>query len=820
MIDDDLRRALADHRDASADAAEAIDVSASVRRAITAEPRSARWWIPAIAALAAATAIAWFVLRSPTPTAVAENLRHGEDTRLLSSESVELPARLVASDRSGGVVRTSGAEVALWPGTEVVVNRLREIEVLRGGVAVNASRDVLIMTSVGTLTGRGSFEIETARQGYPMTLTRNHKVAGAVAVAVAVTAGWLVFRDHSGAETRIDEPAAAAIDSNGKVTALGSRSRPGSAVANGGASDAKGGNENAIAAAPGAFWDEGEQRIVFALAGEVVDAATGEAIESFGLTAEPIESDGFGSGAVRRSFTGRAGGAFVLNNLGLGTWRVEVRADGYAPSMQTAELGDLYANPMLLFPMTEGAQVTGQVLDWKGRGVKGARVGQPECLSLLLRKAKVPGCAVATSDDEGNFVLPAAPEERAFELRAEHKKYGFAELKNLVQNEGSTRHVVLELSGIIRIYGSVTRGASAGAVADAVVGVDSGERTQTSATGSYQILAPLEASPEAFVESDPNRPKSRARITSYPDNRSARELRWVNAETHVAEVNIDFQLQMESASIIGTVVDEKGKPIPDLELKFHNSAGWKGKRGHETFPTLAQTDVKGRYRVDDVPFKAGYTVTTADPEGGEPTVLGFVSVADESTVVANFAVGSGSIRGEFVDSSGERFAAPSQGCMRLGARSKDSVYQVPKCYSDGRFEFFRLPPGNYTLENRLPQHATPMKIKATKVVVESGKVLGDVNVEVEGNPAQEWRVRVLTGEGRFVPGAYLRYSQGSTNFTSNLEVKADGVALISLSKSQDLVYIDAAGYQSVSVTLKARNPDEVIKVRLEKKAGE
>jgi hypothetical protein len=807
-----LRAQLASLRESSAARVQGIDLAPRVLASLAAPPEAPRrrWLLAPL--VAAALLLGWWlwprgdrveVSATEPVTAIGD----GEPRQLRGERiAIATPVRLIASARGGATVAGGAAAIRLWPDSRLDVETPARLGGLAGGVSI-AARDVLtLFTNTVAIRGRGRFEIETRRQGAPMTLTRNHKIGVAVVVAVVVTAGWITIESRRGTE-RIDAPGAAVVDDSGAVTRLlppdwkvgsgrlaaGVAPEPGDGTGQGPVS--------------GAYWDESSKRIIFALTGEVVDAASGAPIEAFDVEARALESKGFGAvSEVKRSFSDRAGGDFELNNVGLGIWQVTVRAADYAPSTQRVDLSDLGANPVLLFPLTGGARITGQVIDWRGQPVEGARVGQPECL-----ERSDPKCSVVESDGDGRFDLPALPEDETFALRAEHPRYGFAESKNLRQDPGETRHVVIQLSGVLRVFGRVSRGDAAAPVAGAIITSDDGVVSATTdAAGEYEMFVPLGERPQVFVTGDPARRGEPIKIASYPNNRSSREVRWVEADTHVGELEIDFQLQMESAAIAGRVTDERGQPIAGARLRFTNAAGWK-RRGHETFPTEAVTGAGGRYRLNDVPAHAGYVVHLV-AESGPATQLGYVSVPAEIEVRADFALGSGAIRGGFVSKAGEPFAVPV--CPILGARSRANVFHISRCPGADRFEFAGLPPGRYRLENANPQADRPFEIGSADVEVGPGEVVEGIEIVASGQQAWTWRLRILDEQGRFITGAFSRYRFEGTNFTSSLETGVDGITEITLSEALENLFIDAPGYQAVRLELGKLDRSEVIEVRM------
>jgi hypothetical protein len=730
------------------------------------------------------------------------------EPRQLRGEDIAMatPVRLIASARGGATIDGDAASIRLWPDSRVDVETPARLGGLAGGISITAREVLSLSTDTVAIRGRGRFEIETRRQGAPMTLTRNHKIGVAVIAAAVVAAGWITIETRRGTE-RVEAPGAAVVDESGAVTRLlPSDWKVSSARL--AATAAEPGEGTGEVPVSGAYWDESSKRIIFALAGEVVDAASGAPIEAFDVEARALESKGFGAvSEVKRSFSARAGGDFELNNLGLGVWQVTVRAADYAPSTQRVDLSDLGANPVLLFPLTGGARITGQVIDWRGKPVEGARVGQPECL-----ERRDPKCPVVESDGDGRFDLPALPEEQTFALRAEHPRYGFAESKNLRQDPGETRHVVIQLSGVLRVHGRVSRGDAAAPVAGARVTSDGGAVSAiTGAGGEYEMFVPLGERPQVFVTEDPARRGEPIKIASYPDNRSSREIRWVEADSHVGEVEIDFQLQMESAAIAGRVTDERGQPIAGARLGFTNAAGWK-RRGHDTFPTEAVTGAGGRYRLSDVPAHAGYVVHLVN-DSGPATQLGYVSVPGEIEVRADFALGSGAIRGVFVSKAGEPFAVP---CPILGARSRANVFHIDRCPGDDRFELTGLPPGRYRLENANPQAHRPFEIGSAEVEVGPGEVIEGIEIVASGQQSWTWRLRILDEQGRFVTGAFSRYLFEGTNFTSSLETGVDGITEVTLSEVLESLFIDAPGFVPARLELGRLDRTEVIEVRMER----
>jgi hypothetical protein len=580
-----------------------------------------------------------------------------------------------------------------------------------------------------------------------------------------------------------------------------------------GSSSGAGGTATSTAGRTGAFYSATENRLYFALEGEVIDATSGRAIETFVVEATRIRSLAYGgpsSATVERSK--QTDGRFRIEGLGLGEWRVTGRAEGYAPSAQTLELNSVDADPFIVIPLSGGAEVSGQVVDPRAKPVAEAKVGLEACFAPKPPKS----CRIVTTGTDGRFVLQGAPAEEVFAVRAEHPRYGEAVRRNLRRAEGETEHVVLELSGVLKVFGKVLKGEQNSPVAGAEVRVRDPElATQTKPDGSYQLFMPATSQPDVRVLRA-NRDGSTVELTSYPKGRSAEEIRWVEAETNVAELEKNFQLEAEAARLHGRVTNEKDEPIAEVRLELANSRGWKRGRTHETFPVETKTSADGRYSIDNIPSEAGYDVRARIREG-EWVHLGYVNIPDEKEVEANFQLGSGAVRGTFVHAdTGAPFQMSDRDCHSLGAQrvGTGAFFVALTCREDARFEVEKVPPGRYHIGDRTPWTGSPNAVTPVEVEVAPGQIVEGVKVSVRGEEADTWEVRVTDERERILPGPYLRYKKDRTLYTSNLDVGTDGVATFSLSRAHPIIFIDHPGHESRELDLKGRNSKLVIEVQL------
>lgn len=825
----------------TAESALAIDLSARLLTRLDDTVAVPALW-PRRMAFAAAFAVLLFTLwqwrgssGSPAVASIdaptGARLQHaGRHSEIRGTEIAQALGFSLSTDASqAAIVRLPRTRLRLAASTRVELAKADRLELITGSIGLETETKFNI-TAAGAPASRiqvmGRAAIEHQTKGTPMQILKRHKVVTSSAlVAVALYAGWTTIRSEAGTTTRLNAPTGVYLDAEGKPHAfdLKGTQSPEELLALGLARAADGTSDPAQDdpgfASSGAFWSDKDQVVQFRIRGEAFDADIGVPLDGFELRAKRIESKDYGQrSSITRSFVDLQEGQFTLNGLGLGTWQITATREGYAPVIQTLEIADLRATPYLVIPLSStGAQLSGRVIDWQGKPVAGASIGLAQCGN---GEDKEPGCQLAKSDPSGNFVLDKLPEEEVYSLYAKHERYGFATTKNLrssVEEDGAGQHITIRLSGVVRIYGRVMRGANDEALAGARV-AGGGKEAVSGEDGNYEFLAPLEETPEAHIVSYPGSAKGLA-IHSYPDSRSIRELTWVNAPTHAAQVRIDFHLEMSDASLVGRISDARGAPQADLEVQLMNTTGWKGNRGHETFPTLAVTDAGGNYRVDHIPAEAGYMLRYRPKGGEEWNDLGYVNITEETEVRADFQVGSAAIRGRFVKAeSGEPMRVGEMSCSRIGAERADApgVFLLAHCYPDGRFEITDLLPGTYALHSKVEWMDSTVKFKSKKVKLRPGQLLTDVAIEVEGEGAQMWRFRILSTENEFLPGAYIRYRVGNSNTTANLRVGDDGTASQQITESIKEIYLEVPGYGSEQVDLSRRDPKEVIEVHLNK----
>lgn len=145
-----------------------------------------------------------------------------------------------------------------------------------------------------------------------------------------------------------------------------------------------------------------------------------------------------------RQVRGAASGEFTLNGLIDGTWRVEAKADGYAPTLSEPFIitGGNQA-PEVRVRMSRGGVLTGRVLSAAdGKPVEGARVSTldndyiPNPLSALLGDATPRSTAkrFTATDKDGRFTLTGLNPE-FYQLEITHPQFTTLTVRDLRVDE-------------------------------------------------------------------------------------------------------------------------------------------------------------------------------------------------------------------------------------------------------------------------------------------------------------------------------------------------------------------------------------------------
>jgi hypothetical protein len=732
---------------------------------------------------------------------------------------LSLPAR-IRSTQHQVVLHRRHFRAELRPETEVVVNQ-DDVRLLKGRAEIRIEKPMTLRLPSLTSIAKGRLVVATAEENPMLYKNRKLQILAGVVAVVAIYSGYLHVA-QGGEKIEIEGPAGALVDSDGRVRrvslkdvdeALNEKSKDAlNALALAKAKNAGAVNdEKANQAINGGYWDEKAETVRFALSGEVFDGVTGDPVEDFQIALNGTQLRSFATAAQQTvTFSGKRDGKFRLPRLGLGIWQLTITAEGYAPSKQRVALNKLTNDPYVVVPMSTGGTLTGLVSDWRGRPIQDADISIGGCVA----KAK---CSTTKTDAKGAFVLAGAPEERPFTLNASHRRYGVSKTPNLELSDGESQHVSITLSGVLKVSGFVLKGKERKPAAGMAIQAQD-KQVMTDAAGRYSVNIPLTRWPRVRVVIGGDRFVSE--FASYPNNRSAEPIKWVDGDDHVAALRKDFSIGVGTASISGKITRD-GVALANTEVEIKNTMGWASfKRGHQTFPEQTLTDAGGNYRIDNVPIQAGYVVMVSSKDQRQK--LGTIVVEKAEDVIANFDLAGSVIRGTFLDrETKEPQTLYRNTCSRFGAQRKgDAAIYLATCLEEGRFEIRGISPGDYRLLQVAPKLYSEVIIGGRDVRVVAGQKLKNVEVFVKGKKRKTWKVRVTDPQGRFVAPLVLRYLRAKGSRTQGLRLRDDGLASFTIPVEQKEVFIDAPGYESARLILESAELGSggVIDVRMSKSA--
>lgn len=240
------------------------------------------------------------------------------------------------------------------------------------------------------------------------------------------------------------------------------------------------------------------------------------------------------------------------------------------------------------------------------------------------------------------------------------------------------------------ISGTVTDGTTGGgcALEDVVVRLvgPSGqelERTSPGAGGAYSF-GQYATQPGYVVAIDP------------PDGCAVTGPRSRTVSTAVNDADADFAVrQIIPQPVSGTVTDDKGNPVPGVEVTLHAPGGG---------TTVTTTGPDGSYRFDDNAVGTGY-VTSIDPPDGytatgnprDPFEIDDQPITGEDFIITANPDVSGTVSGDGAGIGGVTVTLTS------GGQSLTTVTD-----SDGTYTFERVPSGRYDISIDTPSGYLPV----------------------------------------------------------------------------------------------------------------
>lgn len=489
----------------------------------------------------------------------------------------------------------------------------------------------------------------------------------------------------------------------------------------------------------------------------------------------PGPTGGRGAGHPLQAATD-AGGRFEIPDLPAGSYRIAVKASGFAPAVipgvevageaRSVDLGTIFLDP--------GVHLEGRVTDPTGAPLEAARVAvqlQEGPLAGVL-DAGVVEPRMAVTDAEGRFEIPDLAPQQRLELRVSKNGYAAKTVEGLRAPAEEPVEIVLQPGG--RVEGVVVD-ADGAPVRDARVSV--GELMRLSM--GRKLVRPHHPSGLASTGED-----GRFVVSDLPTGElalGATKKGYLPSQIHQLEIEPgavpeDVRVVLErGATVTGRVLGPDGAPLPRASVRHVGSLSLDGR---------AQTDGDGRFRLEAVPLGPGSL--EADHESFSRVVRDVEVEPGEQVVDFQLERGR-SLSGRVVDENGAPIPEAEVGLRGEG----DSWIEATD--PGGGFRFQGLEPGSYRLradapgkaETELPRpvvisqtDVSGVEIRLTSGVVLQGRVSGldpdalaqthvaalraDESSQVSTRPSWDgsfrfedvepgdWRVLAMAGEGRIV----------------------------------------------------------------------
>jgi hypothetical protein len=175
-----------------------------------------------------------------------------------------------------------------------------------------------------------------------------------------------------------------------------------------------------------------------------------------------------------------------------------------------------------------------------------------------------------------------------------------------------------------------------------------------------------------------------------------------------------------ATKVTGTVTDQEGKPLPNIQIRADNIMGIDG-RGY-SMPDRPQvkSDSAGRFTLVDLP--TGFTQVFAFAPGWFHVGSLKLYASPDPQGIAVQMVATGAVKGKVVDANGQ----PAAGGTINVSPPGDPIGKwggSMNVAADGTFSFDSVPPGPYTVSTQPQFPGSKPDPNAKEIQVESGKTL-------------------------------------------------------------------------------------------------
>lgn len=436
-----------------------------------------------------------------------------------------------------------------------------------------------------------------------------------------------------------------------------------------------------------------------------------------------------------RVFTTDDKGKALVRPLGAGWVNVDVHKDGYAPNsgFTTVHVGET-APAELAITLHKGQPVSGRVVDDGGHPIAKAKVAVAGMFGFGGDKRGV------ETDDKGQFAFAAiAPGRHQLDATdGEHAPAASAPI-TVADKPIENVEIVMKAGGSIS---GVVLGADQNPVPYAIVRAQTGQAAGGRRGGWGGSYRQVSADKSGAFELR-GLPRNAVQVRAESDS-AASKVQSVDLDKDKDKK--DVRLVLDVAGLIsGVVVDEKGAPVPEVQV--HAFADMWGSGGSEDVAlagmSTATTDGAGAFAIRGLP-DGEYKLwaargVNASRDWGQTGVTAKVGDKDVKITLAS----PGSLKG-VVKIDGQS-TAPKLALVQVGFQPGQPTG------ADGGFSIGELAPGQYEVTFRSPEFAELIK---HDVKIEAGKTtdLGTVTV-MRGRKLVG---KVVDGGGAPVAGAKVR----------------------------------------------------------------
>jgi len=385
------------------------------------------------------------------------------------------------------------------------------------------------------------------------------------------------------------------------------------------------------------------------------------------------------------------------------------------------------------------------------------------------------GTGYALSDSQGHFTINKNLGSGTYSITAELWGYVETTIDNIVVTAGSTSNVtiLMELSGVL--VGKVTDASSGLPIQSAYVAA-------YNASGDYEELCTAITDANGNYRLATDLPTGTYTVTAhYTANHVSKTVSGISVTSGNATTFVNFALA-KSGVIEGTITDAKSSaPLPSITIEATDAYG--------NVACVSHTDSSGKYSLDNNLPSGIYLVTTVNPSGHAPKIVGGLNVTAGSTTTLNLNLDpSGIISGKVTSSSGQPVPRAS-----ITARSGTSTANTTSD-SDGNYRITDgLGTGTYS-------------VKAISGLISN--LVNDINV-VQGQETSNVSITLavppsgtVTGKVTDSNGSPISYAtvdaQGSTGSVSVVTDENGNYAITGLTAGSYKVTAIANGFQSAS----------------------